>query len=598
MVSSRPLMIAALLPALVLVIADVVLSVQFFPRDGAWSPELVVLAVALSSARILALAVGWSWWWRAPANPTGLLLFAAGICSCLWQMSWCWPHASWVTVLNSFGAAMLLLLTIVVLGWPTGRPGRRLTTVAVACVTSGVLLGVVGTAFHRSATPSAEWPDPPFALWSVPAVWWVLDAIRALACWALPAAVLVIWLIRRRRAVPPAVRPLLTPITIAGVLAAGSITVELVGLYLFPTGGGFANWAGGWVGMAFFLGDYCSPGFVAIGVLVAGNRRRRAVAVGRDRLLVDLQSATPIVTPSAAAAAIIGDPTASVRYLRPDGSWVDSSGSPLDDPTGDRWMLPVVDADGELMAGIDVDGARPVPPLLADLAGSTIALRAANERAAALADSRRQEVRLRSRELVAATDQGRIDLERNLHDGAQQLLVGLALTVGLRARQAGPAATRPDRADIDEVIRQVRQTRQDALALVDSSTPAALTLGLAGALSALAAGSPLSTTVQVLGDLPAADPAAGGLYLAATELVTNAAKHSGATRVDIGLTVAPSEVRLVVTDNGKGGVRGVPITVADRVRTMGGQARLDSPTGIGTTVQIEVAQARAAGAAG
>jgi signal transduction histidine kinase len=532
--------------------------------------------------------VGWSWWWRAPANPTGLLLFTAGIFSCLWQMSWCWPGSPWVRLLNPFGAAMLLALTLVVLGWPTGRPSRRLAMIAIVCVASGVVISLVAAMFQRSAVPSAEWPDPPFALWSVPTVWWVLDPIRALVCWALPATVLVIWLIRRRRAVPPAVRPLLTPITVAGVLAAGSTTVELTGLYLFPTGEGFANWAGGWVGTMFFLGDYCSLGFVAIGVMVAGNRRRRAVAVGRDRLQVDLQSATPIVTPSAAAASIVGDPTAAVRYLRPNGSWVDSSGSPVAGPTSNRWMLPVLDADGVVMAGIDIDGARPVPPLLADLAGSTIALRAANERAAALADSRRREVRLRARELVAATDQGRVDLERNLHDGAQQLLVGLALTVGLRAREAGPAATRAAGKDVDEVVRQVRQVRDDALELIDSSIPAALTLGLGGALSALAAGYPLPTTVQAVGDLPADELAAGGLYLAATELVTNAAKHSGATRIDIRLTVGPGEVRLEVADNGRGGLPTVPTAVADRVHKLGGHTQLDSPVGIGTTVHIQV----------
>jgi len=313
----------------------------------------------------------------------------------------------------------------------------------------------------------------------------------------------------------------------------------------------------------------------------AGNRRRRpwpsagpnAVTCGRRR---------PIVTPSAAAAAIVGDSSATVRYLRPDGSWVDSSGSPLDGPAEDRRLLPVVDAAGEVVAGIDVDGSRTVPPLLADLAVSTVALRAANERAAALADSRRREVRARSRELVTATDRGRIDLERNLHDGAQQLLVGLALTVGLRARGSGPdTGARSAVSDIDEVVRQVRQIRHDVLTLVDSTTPAALTLGLVGALGSLAAVYPVSTTLESVGDLPADDPVALGLYLAAGEIVTNAVKHSTATRVDIGLNVGTDEVRLSVADNGIGGVAAVPAAVADRVRTFHGHAQIDSPVGGG-----------------
>ena len=123
---------------------------------------------------------------------------------------------------------------------------------------------------------------------------------------------------------------------------------------------------------------------------------------------------------------------------------------------------------------------------------------------------------------------------------------------------------------------------------MDSTIPAALNLGLAGALRSLAAGHPMSTTLQADGDLPAHDPVASGLYLAAGELVTNAAKHSTATRVDIELTVGPDEVRLTVRDNGIGGVPAVPPGVAGRVRTMNGHAVIDSPVGVGTTVQIRV----------
>jgi signal transduction histidine kinase len=250
-----------------------------------------------------------------------------------------------------------------------------------------------------------------------------------------------------------------------------------------------------------------------------------------------------------------------------------------------------------MVAGIDVDGSRTIPPLLADLAVSTVGLRAANERAAVLADSRRQDVRAGSRELVTATDRGRIDLERNLHDGAQQLLVGLALTVGLRARSTGPDTAQPADTDIDEIVRQVRQVRRDVLTLVDSTTPAALTLGLAGALRSLAAGYPVPTTLAADGDLPGDDPIALGLYLVAGELVTNAAKHSTATRVDIGLTVRPDEVRLSVRDNGIGGVPLVPAAVADRVRTIHAHAWIDSPKGAGTTVQIRVARTNPGGVA-
>ena len=594
LVFGGPMLIGALLFAAVLLVVDVVRSVPFFPRGGPWTADLVVLVGTFWISVVLALGVGWWWWWRAPANPTGRLLYAAGACHGLWLIGWCWPYSSWAKLLGWFGPATVLVLALVVFGWPTGRPSRRVTATVIAVIGCSSVIGVVAGVFNRSAIPSVQWPDPPYALWSVPTVWFVLDPLRGLGFYALPAAVSVIWLVRRRRAVPPAVRPLLTPITVAGVFTAGSLAVEYTGLYLFPVEEG-VSWARGWTGTALMWGDYFLPGFIAIGVLVAGHRRRRAVAIGRRRMQVDLRSATPIVTPTAAAAAIIGDPTVTVRYLRSDGSWVDSAGLPLDQPAEDRRLLPVVDAAGEVVAGVDVDGSRTVPQLLADLAVSSIALRAANERAAALADSRRQEVKQRSRELVTATDRGRIDLERNLHDGAQQLLVGLALTVGLRARTTGSDTGAPADGDFDEIVRQVRQVRQEVLSLVDSTVPAALNLGLAGALRLLAAGYPMSATLRADGDVPAHDPVASGLYLAAGELVTNAAKHSTATRIDIGLAVGPGEVWLTVRDNGIGGVPAVPPGVAGRVRTMNGHAVIDSPEGVGTTVQIRITRSGPAG---
>ena len=187
--------------------------------------------------------------------------------------------------------------------------------------------------------------------------------------------------------------------------------------------------------MLSLLGAFLSLAFVAVGVLIGATRRRRAVGIGTRQMVVDLRSATPVVSPSAAAGAVLGDPTAVVRYQRADGRWIGSAGGVLDAIAADRRLLPVVDETSNVVAGLEVDAATPVPPLLADLAVSTIAAQSANERAAALADARRMEVRGRSRELVAAADAGRIVLERNLHDGAQQLLVGLALTAGLQARQ-------------------------------------------------------------------------------------------------------------------------------------------------------------------
>lgn len=581
--------LAALVAAAAVVTVATVLCAFNLPRFGPWTPGLKVLASAWFCAVVLAVGIGWSWWWRAPANPTGRLLLVAGVCHCVWMIGRCWPLSSWAAMLTVVGWGTPVTLALVAFGWPTGRPGRRVTTTVLAVVGAGMTLDLVAMAFNRSTNGSPDWPDPALALWSVPEVWFVLDPIKALALAALPSVFVIVWLVRRRRAVPPAVRPLLTPITVAGVLVAADTVFVHVALQLFAALANDGSWDGGFVRIAVLTGDYFQPGFIAIGVWVAGRRRRRAVAVGRRRMAVDLRSAAPIVTPSAAAATLIGDPTAGVRYRRPDRSWVDSSGTPVGGLADDRRLVPVLDGSGHLVAGLDVDAAHPVPPLLADLAVSTIALRSANERAAALAQARRREVQVRSRELVAATDRGRIDLERRLHDGAQQLLVGLALTTGLRARRA-PGGVRAGRGETeaDEVIRQVRQVRQEILDLIDAAIPAVLSLGLAAALRALLAGFPGSSMLAAAGDLPADDPTALGVYLTAGELVTNAVKHADATHVEVRLTVRADHVVLVVTDDGIGGVPTVPNGVGTRVGALGGTVVVDSPAGAGTTVRIRV----------
>ena len=494
-------------------------------------------------------------------------------------------------------------LALIVFGWPTGRPSRRLRTAVIVYAVSVAAIFQVGFVFTKSTEPSAEWPDPWQATFSIPEVWYLMDAFQALVLNAVPAIATIIWLVRRRRAVPPAVRPLITPITVAGVAAAASLVLVHFGFQVFGSlFGGDENDISA-ARLVVLLADYFHGGFIAIGVLVAATRRQRAVAVGTRQMLVDLRSATPVVSPSAAAAAIVGDPTARVRYQAPGGGWIDSAGAGLEVIGPERRSLPVFDGTGEITACLEVDASTPVPPLLADLAVSAIAARAANERATALADARRRDVRARSRALVAAADAGRVALERNLHDGAQQLLVGLALTAGLRVRQSvlrhdlaepGDADTIP-REDVADLLDEIDRVRREVLDLVDSTAPAVLSTGLAGALRSVAAISPIAATFDVAGDLPGDDPLALGLYLAAGEAMTNAVKHSRATGMHLSLLVVDDRVRMVLRDNGIGGVTQVPPSISHRIAGMDGRAQVESQGGKGTVVRIEVLRSRIGG---
>ena len=548
----------------------ITLTTQHWTRGLPWDLNDEILVTFRWVADALGLAVGLWWWWRAPANPTGRLLTLAAAADWCFLITHCWPRSRVAAELTWIGWLVEPCVALIVLSWPTGRPSRRILRVVIGFAVADALLSFIGSVFNRSRQPSTMWPDPFEARFSQPTVWHVIDPVQALGLHAVPALVILVLLVRRRRAVPPAVRPLITPITVAGVLVAASLIVLHVGFQLFGgllgTGDRFTVWQ-----LLTLLGSYFMVGFVALGVLVGANRRRRAVAMGERYREVDLRSAPAVVSPSAAAVATTGDPSARVRYPRSDGTWIDSTGSALADVGPHRRLLPVLDEAGDVTAALEVDESTALSPLLVDLAVGTIAARSANERAAALADARRTEVRARSLELVAATDAGRRDLERNLHDGAQQLLVGLVLTSGLAVRRG---EDKPE-----AVVEQICQVRREILALIDSATPAALWGGLRAALHALAAVCPITVVVDAVGDLAVDDPLALNLYLAAGEAITNTVKHSSAGSITVHLLVGEHDVELVIRDDGGGALGEVPPSIVSRVVAIAGSVDIDSSDG-------------------
>jgi signal transduction histidine kinase len=185
-------------------------------------------------------------------------------------------------------------------------------------------------------------------------------------------------------------------------------------------------------------------------------------------------------------------------------------------------------------------------------------------------------------------------IERDLHDGAQARLVALGMQLGRAERQlergnadTGMALLRESRAETRAIVQDLRD-------LVRGIHPPALDSGLEPALTTLAAKTSIPTSVRV--NLPERLSAAAEtiLYFAAAELLTNAAKHSGAR--SIAITVIGDEradAQLIVTDDGRGGARldgsGSGLRgLAERIRTMDGELWLSSPVGGPTTVTVQL----------
>jgi signal transduction histidine kinase len=191
--------------------------------------------------------------------------------------------------------------------------------------------------------------------------------------------------------------------------------------------------------------------------------------------------------------------------------------------------------------------------------------------------------------MVAAADAERRRIERDLHDGAQQRLVALAMTLGRAKASEDPAHTK---VLLDEAHGEAKEALVELRNLARGIHPAVLTdRGLDAAVSALAARCPVPVAVDV--DLPRrAGPGTEAIaYFVVAEALTNVAKHSGATRAWLTAELQGDHLVVEVLDNGHGGAVANGNGLAglrDRVRAIDGELTLVSPPGHGTTLRVEL----------
>jgi signal transduction histidine kinase len=245
-----------------------------------------------------------------------------------------------------------------------------------------------------------------------------------------------------------------------------------------------------------------------------------------------------------------------------------------------------VSAEGQLWGAIAValTGEESLPAdTESRLAGFTELL------ATAIANAEAQaEVTASRARIVAAADQARRRIERDLHDGAQQRLVTLALR--LRAAQA----TAPPGlgGQFEEAAAEATSALHELRETVRGIHPAILADGgLRHALKALARRCPVPVDLRVHTErLP--EPVEVSTYYVVAEALTNVAKHSRASAVSVEVEVAGEVLRVAVHDDGVGGAdlaRGTGVVgIKDRVEALGGRIVLYSPPGAGTTLRAEL----------
>jgi signal transduction histidine kinase len=396
--------------------------------------------------------------------------------------------------------------------------------------------------------------------------------------WAL--AVLVLLVARARRATPAARRAYAPAWLAAGVLCVNVSVIIAAAQGVFAYRDAYGLWLEIAAGLV--------PVTLAVSLFVARLAEDRLVA-----LVADLEATGPGTTLRNALRRTLADPSLEIVYLRGgSGGWVNELGIPSEPPESrPEYACTPILRQGKPIAALVHDPvlARNPERLRAAIGATSLAI--GNEQLKAELRAQLHEVQASRSRIVEAADRERRRVERNLHDGAQQRLVGLALTLRLAARRAGAD---PDltgllgeaAGELDEALSELRE-------LARGIHPAIVTdAGLTGALEALAerSGVPVVLGVDGLEALPG--PVAVGAYYVTAEAIANADRHADATRVTVRASATDDALHLTVSDDGRGGAVAGPGSglegLADRVGSLGGVLSIESPRGSGTTISAEI----------
>lgn len=405
-------------------------------------------------------------------------------------------------------------------------------------------------------------------------------------------AVVVVLLARRLWVERGVARAVAWPMVVAGVALAVGIVVKIGAVQLAATPEDrFGAWA-----MADLVTGATGVG-VAVAFLVGLTRGRLARQRVAD-LVVELGSGGGRQALRDVVARALRDPTAELLYPVSGADsgtdrFIDATGLPrsASEGGGAARAMTRIDAEGETVAVLVHDPALGEQPELLRSVIAAVRLAIENERLTAEVRSQLAEVQASRARIVAAGDEQRRRIERDLHDGAQQRLVTLALRL-----QTARAAAQPDdaalAAALDAAGRDLEGAIGELRALARGLHPAALaTDGLRVAIDALAERTPLPMDVDVV-DGRFREEVESTAYFVIAEALTNVVRSAQAQRAAVRVSVREGRMEVTVSDDGVGGADPALGTglrgLEDRVAAIAGTLNVTSEPGRGTTVRAEI----------
>jgi signal transduction histidine kinase len=540
-----------------------------------------VPAVAIAATAIAAglVALG-----RRRARRMGWLMIAFGFAILIrpWQYS---PDSGLFTVGFLLGGLIYPLFAHVALAYPSGRVrdpyGRWLLRIGYPTV---LVLQLATLLVHEAGTrlkyaPLA--PDSALLVWRNADLARALEKVFAVVLFGALTACFVLLVVRKLVRATPRGRRLLAPILLAAIVASIRALYEVLVVFVDPVPA-FAEQVYWWQ----VVGQLALPITFLVGLLSSW------LAAGHIAELVREVDRVPPGELRAALSRVVDDPSLELAFWLPErGIYADADGQPVELPEdGRRRAVTRLEHDGTPVAALIHDASLRDDPELIEAAGA--AARLALENARLQAELKEQLVRVQESRarIVAAGDDQRRRIERDIHDGAQQRLVALALELRAAQKRLGgelaPAIEEVLSDAVDELQLAVGELRE----LARGVHPAILTEeGLGAALESLADRTPLAVTILTAPAIERFAPEIeGAAYFVACEALANAVKHADATSVTISAERRNGTLVIEVADDGIGGaslnggsgLRGL----SDRVEAHGGQLRIESVPGGGTRV--------------
>ena len=542
--------------------------------DTEWIPFTSEVLTSLSM--VVAGHVGWR---LRPASRVGPLLVIAGLLHMAGGLG-STAIAPLFTISLLVGENYQNVLAHALITFPSGRVGNRIERFLVTGVyTLGIVGFTVVTLFWRD--PECKCPENMAMIVDSPAT---VDAIESVTTFlsVFLALGFVVYATRKYRRATPAAKRSFTPVFAVGALGGFFAFLSEAGDLWYPDVVDSPAWF--WI-------DQLTTVLVPIGFLVGLLRTRMARSAVGD-LVVELGTAEH--EPGALVDALalrLRDPSLEIAYRVGDG-FVDEDGRPFELPTDEPGRaVTFVESEGETIAALVHDEAITHEPDLVDAAVAAARLAIANERLRAEIRAQLEQVRASRQRIVEAGDRERRRVERNLHDGAQQRLVSLSLSLAMLQERVGddPATA----GAVGEVAGELKAAIAELRELARGIHPAILTEeGLEAAVGSLADRSPVPVTVtsDLDGRLPETVEAVA--YFVVSEALTNVAKDSRARTATVALSRRDGTVSVAVADDGVGGAdpdlgSGL-LGLSDRVAAVGGTLLVQSPSGAGTRVVAEI----------